>query len=61
MGVHVRFADIDQQGPARPAAAPVLSGPPTGRKLGKQKSQGFKGQGGCEQGIAQEESNILGH
>eukprot|EP00969_Alexandrium_andersonii_P257370 11378291-Alexandrium_andersonii.AAC.1 len=42
IGAQTRFADIDQQGLARPAAAPVCTGPPTGRKIGKQKSQGFK-------------------
>eukprot|EP00969_Alexandrium_andersonii_P068938 3040483-Alexandrium_andersonii.AAC.1 len=55
----MRFANIDQQGLTCPAAAPVLAGPPTGREIGKQRSQGFKGWSGCDQGIVLVERDVF--
>eukprot|EP00969_Alexandrium_andersonii_P297230 13135634-Alexandrium_andersonii.AAC.1 len=36
-------------------------GPPTGREIGAQKSQGFKGWSGCEQGTVFVDCDVLSH
>eukprot|EP00969_Alexandrium_andersonii_P012794 557715-Alexandrium_andersonii.AAC.1 len=51
ISARARLSDVDQERLTGPTAAPRHPGPPTGRKVGKQESQGLEGRRGRKQGV----------